>query len=73
MGYRVGIGEGMRSIGLAPRDPEFFCAGCGLVGNFQHRNGLPYTWFLDKKPKPGWAKVDGKDYCPTCRTSKAKP
>ncbi len=68
MSYRAGLGFWP---GVPPREPAIVCDGCGLEA---HIKAPPPAWFLDRKAKPGWRKVDkdGKrrDYCPRCKGAK---
>lgn len=75
MGYRCGIGPGMRRIGAEPREPHIVCDGCGrerLVINPNSRNFMPPKWFLVNRAAPGWRMLrvhtEEKrwDLCPKC-------
>lgn len=68
MSYLAGIGPG---FDVPPRDPQVLCDGCGATRNVLG-NGGPPSWFLARKPPPGWRglrKHDGSkrwDLCPAC-------
>ncbi len=72
MSYRAGIGESMRAVGLAPRDPHIVCDGCGAIHGVASRSAYAANWFLARRPPPGWRglrKHDGSarwDLCPAC-------
>lgn len=66
MSYRAGIAFPGQSS-----EPRLVCDGCGLVRGVTKRNGLPYSWLLDRKKAPGWT-VDlsgdmRKDWCAECK------
>lgn len=75
MSYHCGIGDGMRGIGMAPREPYITCDRCGKVQLIAKPRHPPPSWFLDGKAPPGWRVVypietgdaARRDYCKECR------
>ena len=82
MTYHVGVGPGMRKLGLEEGPPHFTCDECGAKRDVKPRGaaGAP-QWFLDGKAPPGWVlsyggrlNEDGshdlterRDICPRCK------
>lgn len=66
---------GMNGFGPRDCDPHITCdgEGCETIARVSSRDGKPYTWFLDRKPAPGWKMIrvdepfSRKDYCPSCK------
>jgi hypothetical protein len=74
MSYHCGIGPGMASIGVPPRDPHITCDTCGIP-KWVPTDRYPPRWFRDMKAPPGWTLVraDGGrrvDTCPKCKEAK---
>ncbi len=70
MSYRAGT-IGLARIGIPDDVAHLLCDGCGARRTVTKPSGMPYSWLLDDKAAPGWAKkkVDGmrRDYCQTCK------
>lgn len=75
MSYCVGFGGGV--LAHAPQEPHLTCDGCGIRASVAKPHGVPYSWFLDGKAKPGWSikrevnadtgGVQRRDYCGKCK------
>ncbi len=72
MGYLCGIGPGMRSLGLEPREPQVTCDADGCTARVVISDDQPPPrWLLNGKAPKGWRRVPRKDvaalyYCPKC-------
>ena len=59
------------------RDPAIVCDGCGLRRGVHRAGGIPYEWFINDKPAPGWMLIkEGshrRDLCPKCRVKEQPP
>jgi len=73
MTYRAGIGARLATkFGHGPSEPSVICDGCGAVRLVASKTSFAPTWFLNRKPPPGWRGLrmhDGTkrwDLCPDC-------
>lgn len=78
MSYLAGSQGLSAMMGIADDSPHITCDGCSLRRSVLKDHGLPYAWFMNGKPAPGWslkrvdAAADGTgfkrtDLCPRCK------
>jgi len=79
--YRAGIGQGMQSLGLAPREPHLVCDGCGAIASCFTKRGDVAAWVLKRRPPRGWTgtrveredgTIERSDFCPKCAAERER-